>query len=142
MKSRSKTLAAGALSAAMMLAAGYALAASPSASVSVKDQKVTGDRLTIADATLPHNGYLAIHASDSKGNLSKKVLGYVPLKAGDHDNVKITLKQTPMAGAKLWAVLHNDNTRDKFEFGMPRKTYADMPMKARGKIIDESFKVL
>ena len=142
MKKWSKSLAAGLVSAAMTLTAGYALAASPGASVSVKDQKIAGDKLTIGEVRLPHNGYLAIQASDRNGNLSQKVLGYVALKAGDHDNVSVTLKQTPTTGAKLWAVLHNDNTRGKFEFRMPGKASADMPMRIHGKVIEESFTAL
>ena len=108
--------------------------------VSVMNQKQIGGDVTIAEADIPANGYLAIHASDVKGAMSDQTLGYVALTAGDHKSVKVKLTGSLKPGDKLWATLHDDNgTKGKFEYGMAGKMNVDQPLKVDGKMIEMPF---
>jgi hypothetical protein len=121
--------------------AGYAHAAG--ASVKASDQKATADTVTIADADLPQSGFLVIHPSDANGNLIEKDIGHIALSAGDHKSVKVTLTGTYKPGDKLWAMLHEDTgTKGVYQFGAPGKANVDMPLKANGKVVEQSFKLL
>ena len=121
--------------------AGFAYAAT--ASIKVSDQKVTGGEVTIADVNLPKTGFLVIHPSDAKGNLVERDIGHAALTAGDHPSVKVKLSQTPKAGDKLWAMLHEDTgVTGVYEFGAPGKANVDMPLKENGKPVEQSFKAL
>jgi hypothetical protein len=124
---------------ALALTAGAAYAAG-AAHLSVSNQKLVGDEVTIAEANLPSNGFLAIHSSDAKGNMADRVLGYTELKAGDHQSVKVKLSSSQKPGEKLWAALHGDaGAKGAFEFGTSGKSNVDLPFKVSGKPVEMSF---
>lgn len=133
----SRTLVTSAI--ALMLTASSSYAA-PAAHISVSNQKEIGSKVTIADAALPSNGFLAIHASDASGNMVDNALGYVALKAGDHKAVKVNLPTGQKSGEKLWAVLHQDNgAKGKFEFGAAGTGNVDTPFMVGGKPVEMPF---
>ena len=110
--------------------AGYAYAAM--ASLKVSSQRISSGEVTIADANLPKNGFLVIHPSDAKGNLTEKDIGHTALKAGEHKHVKVLLRGTPKAGEKLFAMLHEDTGKPGvYQFG--GKAKVDMPFKRNGR---------
>lgn len=128
--------------AALSLTAGLAFAATQPARLTVTNQKVIGSEVSIADAQLPADGFLAIHASDTNGAITDRTLGYVALKAGDHKAVKVRLSSAPKAGEKLWAVLHGDTgTKGTFEFGQTGKTNVDMPLMEGSKAVEMPFTI-
>lgn len=118
--------------------AGVVYAAPPS--VTVTDQKLARNRVTIADVNLPKTGFIAIHGSDASGKMTNKIIGYAALKAGDHKGVKVRLTGTHGAGETLWVVARQ--SKGRYLRGHPSKSNIGAPFMQDGKAVDESFKTL
>jgi hypothetical protein len=127
---------AAASAAALIAAAGPALA--QDASVSVKDRKVTGNKVTIDKVTIPVDGWVVIHPSDASGKFIEKDIGHAPVTAGASSDVSVTLTENVEDGAKLHAMLHEDTgTKGTYEFGKVAK--ADGPVMKDGKLVIDEF---
>jgi hypothetical protein len=115
-------------------------AAAATASLTVIDQKASGDQITVGDVSMPKDGFLVIYPTDAEGNFIDKAIGHTALKAGDHRSVKVTLNGTQKPGEKLVAILHEDTgNKGTYEYGMAGKSNVDMPLKDKGKVVEESF---
>lgn len=92
------------------VATAAAQAATPATppSITVFDQKVQANTLSVDYAYLPADGYIVIYGADKDGNPIKEPLGHAELKAGDHRGVKIEFKSAPKTGTTLWASLYSD----------------------------------
>jgi hypothetical protein len=114
-----------------------AYAASPA--ISVTDQKLAQNTVTIADVNLPKDGFVAIQASDSSGQMANKIIGYAALKAGDHKRVTVHLTGTHKPGETMWAVAHQ--TKGDYLFKRSKRNIG-APFMQDGKAVDRSFKTL
>lgn len=97
-------------------------------SVTVLDQKLKNEAVSVTYAFVPQAGKLAILASDPAGKSPASVIGSVDLAAGDHREVKVPLTSEPKAGTRLWA---------QIEQGKSNKPFADSDERA-----EQSFKTL
>lgn len=97
-------------------------------SVIAMNQKVSSNAVSITYANLPAKGSIAIFEIDPHGR--RHQIGRLELAAGDHRDVKVTLKETPKAGTRLEAVLEHSGKKMK-----PFKDNAGQPA-------EQSFKVL
>ena len=109
----------------------YAQAMTPS--VTVSDQPITNDTVTIAKVVNNGPGWIAIHA-DNNG-APGPVLGHAAVKDGENDNVVVTLAaagRTPT----LYAMLHTDaGVVGTYEFPGP-----DVPVTVNGAVVTPAFK--
>ena len=105
-------------------------------SVTVSDQTIVSDTVTVTKVVSAGPGWIVIHA-DNDGSPGA-ILGKEKVKHGVNDNVVVTLA-TEGRTDTLYAMLHADNgTRGEFEF----PDGADGPVKdADGNIITPSFSV-
>ena len=127
-----KLTSATAISAVSLLALTAAAYAAGAPSVIAMNQKPASGQVSITYANLPKDGFLVIHSSLANGGVGDKVLGEVPLTAGDHRNIKVKLEGNPAAGTRLWAELQPG------QGGKPlSKPFTDM-----GTPVEQSFKVL
>ena len=103
------------------------------ARVVVKDQKIMGSTVVIAEVLSNGPGWLVIHA-DSKGGPGP-VIGYAAVKDGLTRNLSVKIsaaKATPV----LFAMLHTDaGTVGKYEFPGP-----DVPVMVDDKMVSPPFK--
>jgi hypothetical protein len=72
-------------------------------SVTVLDQELKNDEVSITYAFLPKNGKLTIFSGDPEETSDASVIGSVELQAGDHRQVKVPVTNMPGAGTQLWA---------------------------------------
>lgn len=72
-------------------------------SVTVLDQEIKNDEVSITYAFLPKDGKLTILSGDPEKMSDASVIGSVDLQAGDHHQVKVPLTDAPKAGTQLWA---------------------------------------
>ena len=109
----------------------YAQAMTPS--VTVSDQPITSDAVTVDKVVSSGPGWIAIHA-DNNG-APGPVLGYSAVKDGENDNVAVKLAaagRTPT----LYAMLHTDaGTVGTYEFPGP-----DVPVTVNGAVVTPAFK--
>lgn len=111
--------------------------AAGSDSVVASDQTLGTDNTVVIDkVVVAADGWLVIHA-DAAGKPGP-VLGYVAVKKGENDNVKVPLKDTTGLTATVWAMLHVDaGTVGMYEF-----PGADIPlMDAAGNTVMAQFKL-
>lgn len=106
-------------------------------SLIVFDQKAGGKEVRFSFVRLPHDGYVAIYGSDDEGNVTGDVLGYVPLEAGDHQNVTVEIDQELESGMTLWASLYRDDDGDR-----KLDKSGDSPFWPDGKPLENKFNVL
>ena len=105
-----------------MLALFYALpvAAQDAAtgSLEVADQAIVNDTITIASASISQDGFIVIHKAGPDGKLLVTPnVGVMPISAGDHSDVVVTLTEPVADGAPLWPMLHIDaGTIGTYEF--------------------------
>ncbi len=109
----------------------YAQTMTPS--VTVADQPITNDTVTVAKVVSNGPGWIAIHA-DNNG-VPGPVLGYSAVKDGENDNVAVKLAaegRTPT----LYAMLHTDvGVVGTYEFPGP-----DIPVTVNGAVVTPAFK--
>lgn len=106
-------------------------------SLIVFDQRAGGNEVRFSYVYLPHDGYVAIYGSDDEGNVTGDVLGYVPLEAGDHQNVTVEIDQELESGMTLWASLYRDDDGDR-----KLDKREDSPFWPNGKPLENRFGVL
>lgn len=82
----------------------------PTASVRVSAQQ-PGRTVTIDEAVLPQNGFIAIH-TDANGQPGPVIGNSDLLTAGTHVNTDIKLTRAARKGETLYAMLHNDADAD------------------------------
>jgi hypothetical protein len=105
----------------------------------VNDQTSDGNNVVVSQVIAPEDGYIAIHASDTAGNiLLGQILGYVSTPAGTYVNVPVPLDFPVADGSVLYAVLHVDRAQDGI-FDFPGE---DEPLTIDGVTIMDSFLVL
>lgn len=83
-------------------------------SVTVLDQKLKNDAVSVTYAYLPQAGRLAILTGDPAKKSSASVLGSVDLGAGDHREVKVPLQSEPKAGMRMWAQVEQSKSDKPF----------------------------
>ncbi|MGB8375089.1 MAG: hypothetical protein WCE57_07205 [Salegentibacter sp.] len=93
----------------------------PTGSLTVTDQAVVDNSLTVGNITLDQAGYVVVHADNSDGGpvVPDIISEPVYLEAGSHDNVEVPLKDDANvnAGDTVWVMLHTDNgTEGEYEF--------------------------
>lgn len=125
----------------LILLALLALAASAAAqevvpSVTVQDQFVESDTVTIAEVVSAAEGFLVIHI-DNEGRPGP-VIGYAPVVAGSNADVVVTI-DTAMATPTLFAMLHEDSgVVGEYEFGTVEG--ADAPVRVDGRVVTPAFR--
>lgn len=97
-------------------------------SVTVLDQKLKNDAVSVTYAYLPQAGKLAILTGDPAKKSAASIVGSIDLGAGDHREVKVPLSSEPKAGMQLWA---------QVEQGKSNKPFANSDERA-----EQSFKAL
>lgn len=83
-----------------------------SASITVQDQPVTNNTITIASVNAAADGWLVVHNDDGTGNIVlPDIIGKVQVQKGVNTNVTITLdgSKTYTSGQLLFPMLHLDN---------------------------------
>ncbi|MDZ4770072.1 MAG: hypothetical protein SGJ24_13165 [Chloroflexota bacterium] len=104
-------------------------------SVTVTDQFVQDDTVTINEVVSAAPGWIVIHI-DNEGRPGP-VAGYAPVVEGSNADVVITLDMT-MATPKLFAMLHDDTGEaGVYEFGTVEG--ADRPVAVDGKVVTPAF---
>lgn len=127
--------------AGLAVAACATIAIAADSAITVADQKLNGDSVTVAKVTAAADGFLAIHRVDKTGAMRPAPMGNVAVKKGDNANlvVKLRFKNAPKAGTKLMAVLHEDTDKiGKFQFNS-KHLDVDKPMMANGAAISATF---
>jgi plastocyanin len=103
-------------------------------SVSVADQPIEDDTVTVAKVVSNGPGWIVIHAD--KNGAPGPVLGYAPVKDGDNTDVAVKLAAEGRTET-LYAMLHTDAGKvGTYEF-----PGADGPVAMDGKVITPAFKV-
>ncbi len=109
----------------------YAQVTTPS--VTVSDQPITNDTVTVDKVVSNGPGWIAIHA-DNNG-APGPVLGYSAVKDGENDNVVVNLA-TEGRTPTLYAMLHTDAGQvGTYEFPGP-----DIPVTVNGAVVTPAFK--
>ncbi len=98
---------------AVAVCASMAIAATPAQSgepsVTVFDQAATGTSVNIHYVNLTSKGYIAVYAADAEGKPTRTPLGSAELAAGSYRDIKVTLKDAPKSGQRMWVALHSDS---------------------------------
>lgn len=94
-------------------------------SISVSDQALVGNEVTVASAYIDKPGYIVIHADSGTG--PGAVIGHSELVSGDVSNLKIAI-DSAQAGTKVFAMLHYDDDSDGV-YGFPDE---DKPVQLGG----------
>jgi len=102
-------------------------------SVTVSDQAVKDDSVTISKVISDGPGWIVIHL-DNHG--PGAVVGYAALRAGENTNVVVKI-DTYTATPKLYAMLH----KDAGEVGVYEFPGADVPVKVGAMMVNPSFTV-
>jgi plastocyanin len=103
-------------------------------SVSVADQPIEDDAVTVAKVVSNGPGWIVIHAD--KNGAPGPVLGYAPVKDGENADVAVKLAAEGRTET-LYAMLHTDAGKvGTYEF-----PGADGPVAMDGKVITPAFKV-
>lgn len=109
------------------------------ADITVNDQTSDGTSVVVSQVIAPEDGYIAIHASDTAGNIILgQILGYVSTPAGTYVNVPVPLDLPVADGSVLYAVLHVDRAQDGI-FDFPGE---DEPLVVDGITVWDSFLLL
>jgi hypothetical protein len=103
-------------------------------SVSVIDQAIQNNTVTVEKVTAAEPGWIVIHA-DSAGKPGADI-GHAAVQTGDNNNVMVTIdptKATPI----LYAMLHVDKgITNTYEFPGP-----DVPVQVNGQVVSVPFRV-
>jgi plastocyanin len=103
-------------------------------SVSVADQPIKDDTVTVAQVVSNGPGWIVIHAD--KNGAPGPVLGHAAVKDGENDDVVVKLAAEGRTET-LYAMLHTDaGTAGTYEF-----PGADGPVSVDGKVVTPAFKV-
>jgi len=121
---------------ALLVVVGLALApaawAAGTPSVTVANQEVTSDSVTVAQIVSNGPGWIVIHKEVGGG--PGPVVGYAPVKDGTNTNVIVKI-DTYTATPRLFAMLHTDaGTIGTYEFPGP-----DVPVMVDEKMVSPAF---
>lgn len=121
-----------------LLLAGTVLAQDTSAQVTVQNQFIAGNSVTVENVVSPDAGWLVIHA-DSGAGAPGPVIGYAPVQAGVNEQVLVVLDVVNITPT-LFAMLHEDTGEvGVYEFGEVEG--ADMPVSVEGAVVAPPFDV-
>ena len=105
------------------------------ASVTVSDQPIVGDKVTVDEVVYNGSGWIVIHADN--GGAPGTILGYSPVGDGTNKDVVVQIAEDGRTDT-LYAMLHTDaGTVGTFEF----PNGDDVPVKEGGAVITPSFSV-
>ncbi len=105
------------------------------ASVTVSDQPIIGNKVTVDEVVYNGSGWIVIHADNAGAPGS--ILGYSPIVNGTNKDVVVQISEEGRTNT-LYAMLHTDaGTVGSFEF----PNGADVPVKEGGAVITPSFSV-
>lgn len=107
--------------------------------IDVTNQKLTRNTVTINDVNMPTRGFVVVHASDAKGMMTSRILGFAALREGDHKSVMVHLRGTHQAGETLWVVAHQTKGH---AVGVRRRGNIGEPFMQNGQPVDKSFQTL
>ncbi len=103
-------------------------------SVTVEDQPIVDDSVTVAKVVAPQDGWMVIHAQ--KDGSIGPVIGHAPVTEGENVNVVVPI-DTSAATETLYAMLHVDEgEKGAYEFPGP-----DGPVVVDGKPLAPAFMV-
>lgn len=120
---------AGILGAVLIAGTAAAAVANAPPSILVFDQKPAGNSVSIDYANLPADGYIVVYGADASGQRTGNPLGYLPLKAGSHMDVKVELGAAPKAGMPLWASLYKDKDgKEGFNKAGDKPVWQNVPL--------------
>lgn len=89
--------------------AAVAAASSYEPSVQVFDQAAKSKEISIHYVNIPTKGYVVVYGSDANGAPDRNArLGTADVAAGDTRDVKVTLKDVPKSGQRMWVGLYKD----------------------------------
>lgn len=85
------------------------------ATVSMADQEITGETVTIQEATLSENGFVVVQ--NESGRVPDEIRGATYLQAGEHEAVEVELDPTVSSDTELHAQVYLDTNGDhSFEY--------------------------
>ncbi len=132
--SRSTVMAILAVTALLLMAALPLAAQEMAPSVTVEDQPIVDDSVTVAKVVAPQDGWMVIHAQ--KDGSIGPVIGHAPVTEGENMNVVVTI-DPEAATETLYAMLHVDEgEKGTYEFPGP-----DGPVIVDGKPLAPAFMV-
>ena len=115
------------------------LAQEETPSVTVRDQPIVDNRITVDEVIAPQDGWAVVHTLDAQGSpIANQVIGSTQVSAGTNTNVEIELTESFTPGDELQVMLHIDEgTVGTLEFpGGP-----DTPVAVDGEIVASNFTV-
>lgn len=122
------------LLALVLILAFSALALAQADKVTVTDQAISNNTVTIQDVKAAADGWIVIHAQ-ANGNPGPDI-GHAAVKAGDNPNVVVTIDPTK-ATPVLYAMLHIDaGTKGTYEF-----PGADTPVQGAAADVNPTFNI-
>jgi hypothetical protein len=121
-----------------LLVAGSVLAQDTATAVTVQNQFIAGNSVTVDNVVSADAGWLVIHA-DSGAGAPGAVIGYAPVQAGVNEQVLVVLDMVNITPT-LFAMLHEDTGEvGVYEFGTVEG--ADTPVAVDGTVVAPPFEV-
>ncbi len=119
--------------------------AEPTGSLTVSDQALVDNTITVESITLDQDGWVVVHADDAGSPMVPDIISEpVFLEGGTtHENVEITLNEDAevMAGDTLWVMLHTD-TGTSMEYEFDGESGIDAPITDENGIVVTSIEIL
>lgn len=108
-------------------------------SVTVSDQPIVDNRITVDEVVAPQDGWAVVHTLDAQGSpIANQVIGSTQVNAGMSTNVEIELTESFTPGDQLQVMLHIDEgTTGTLEF----PSGPDIPVAVDGQIVASNFTV-
>lgn len=116
----------------------------PTGSLTVSDQTVLSNMITVESITLDQPGWVVVHADDGGAPVVPDIISEpVYLEAGTHENVEINLNEDAnvSTGDMLWVMLHTDTGTD-MEYEFDGANGLDSPITEDGAPVMTSIEVL
>lgn len=92
----------------------------PTGSITVENQVVDANTITVSDLTVNATAWVVVHASNAAGDgpqVPEIISTPVQLEAGSNANVEIELTETVVGGDEIYVMLHTENgTIGEYEF--------------------------
>lgn len=103
----------------------------PTGSLSVEDQAVADNKVSMSSITLDQPGFVVVHADNGEDGPVVPAIISEPLflEAGTHEDVEVTFTEDAgvMTGDTLWAMLHTD-TGEAMVYEFDGENGLDMPI--------------
>ena len=118
--------------------------AEPTGSITVQDQALDNNMLTISNVTMSNDGWVVIHRDNGDGGPMVPDIISEPkmVQAGDNSDVMIQLKDGVEVsdGETLWVMLHTDDGQiGTYEFD--GSNGLDAPIVDNGNVVTKAFTV-